>query len=587
MEPFKCHSCLVPIFLVIVGCHGYINYLAIRLPLQGERPPPGSPWPQPKQWQQSPDLLTIDPIKFQFTSDTDCDIITKAFERYHSLIFGYKGLWVAEDKPTLPGLEVVISSKTCGKYPSLSMDESYSLVINNTATLTATEVWGFLRGLETFSQLVYDNQGELLINKTSITDVPRFPYRGSHLDTARHYIPIPVLKQNLDAMSYNKLNVFHWHIVDDQSFPFVSKTFPKLSEKGAYSKLHLYTPEAVADIIEYARLRGIRVIPEFDTPGHTASWGIAYQELLTTCWANGKPGVAIYNKHAEHEILDPTKNFTYEFLGQFFKEVSEVFPDEYLHMGMDEGYYYCWFSNPNITEFMTEQGFGKDYFKLEQYYSERVLGMISDLDKKYIIWQDPVENGAQVRNDSIVTIWKGGYSDWRRYMESVSSKGYYTILSSCWYLNYLTYPPAWRQFYSCDPLDFTGSQAAKDRVLGGQTCLWAEFVDGTNLLTRMWPSASAAAERLWSPAEVRDNDTAYFRLDQQRCRMLRRGIPTEPLLGGYCGDYEWGFEKDEPQLESTERPTTCINTSTCLLSISHYQLLCVVLVLSYLLNSCK
>lgn len=121
------------------------------------------------------------------------------------------------------------------------------------------------------------------------------------------------------------------------------------------------------------------------------------------------------------------------------------------------------------------------------------------------------------------------------------------ILSACWYLNFITYPyPGldWEKFYLCDPRSFNGTEAERALVIGGQANIWGEFVDATNVLSRLWPRASAVAERLWSDlAQTRDVDTARHRLDQQRCRMLRRGIPAAPILNGYCG--EWEVENGE------------------------------------------
>ncbi len=175
--------------------------------------------------------------------------------------------------------------------------------------IEAQTVWGALRGLETFSQLVYaDAKNQLLINETEIEDGPRYRYRGLLLDTARHYLPKKILLANLDAMAYNKLNAFHWHLVDDQSFPFVSQKYPTIHQKGAYTPKHVYTPADVQEVIEYARMRGIRVIPEMDTPGHTHAMARAYPELLTPCYKNGKVCQPDYPNHSQTEILNPASS---------------------------------------------------------------------------------------------------------------------------------------------------------------------------------------------------------------------------------------------------------------------------------------
>lgn len=171
-------------------------------------------------------------------------------------------------------------------------------------------MWGVLRGLESFSQLLTPVSEEVLslrLNATTIDDAPRFAHRGLLLDTGRHFMPPTTIRTLLDGMAYTKLNVFHWHIVDDQSFPYQSQRYPELSARGAFHpQLAVYTPTDVADLVEYARLRGIRVLIELDTPGHTRSWGVAHPELLTQCGGDwtGKLGP-----------IDPSAPGVYEFVG--------------------------------------------------------------------------------------------------------------------------------------------------------------------------------------------------------------------------------------------------------------------------------
>ncbi|XP_041369496.1 beta-hexosaminidase subunit beta-like [Gigantopelta aegis] len=544
---------------------GKLMYIAVRLPLKGERSPPGSPWPLPAQWSKGSENRTLDPRTFTITSDLDkCDIIDKAIDRYSDIVFGDVQWSVAPHLESLKGLEIKVLDKTCTGYPQIHMDESYNVSVSDTATLRSVSVWGALRGLETFSQLVYVENGHYMIRTDTIQDRPRYTHRGLMIDTARHYIPVPFILKQLDAIAYNKMNVLHWHIVDDQSFPYVSSSFPELAEKGAYSQSQIYTPKDVKDIIEYARLRGIRVIPEFDTPGHTQSFGKAFKYLMTTCWFNNTPATAEYGQHARYENFDPTKNTTYEFLAKFFTEIKDVFKDSFIHMGMDEAHYMCWQSSPNISEFMKQQGYrADDYFKVEEYYVKKALDIISGLNKRYIIWQDPVEHNVTVSKESIIQVWKNkpqwpeNFHDWRVYMQKVASSGYKIVFSSCWYLNNIRKESSWQPYYLCDPEDFDGTQQEKKNIVGGEACLWAEHVDETNMIPRTWPRASAVAERLWSPKTENNTDSAQFRLHEQRCRMKRRGISSEPLGPGSCDPYHESVQFKPPHTSEKKPRPVC------------------------------
>lgn len=515
---------------------------------------PGSPWPAPQKWKRSHVQFALDPEAFNLTSNAEsCDVVARALERYRKLIFIHsEAACKRHSGPSLPGLRVMVGKfqkKDC-RYPRHKDDESYTLDVPETgeALLKSVTVWGALRGLETFSQLVYqdDETTKYLINATQIEDYPRFAFRGLLLDSARHFQPVKVIKQNLDAMAYNKFNVFHWHLVDDQSWPLEMSTYTNLT-KSAYSPRHVYTRADVQDVIEYARLRGIRVIPEVDTPGHTQALGKVFPNLLTACYGNGTRGTPNYPEHAAFEMLDPTRDYTYYVMKSILKEVIETFKDEYIHLGMDEVYYACWNSSPEIKHFMKEQGFDT-VNEVEQYYVKRTLENVKNLGSKYMIWQDPIDNDVEAEKDSLVGVWKDTSLDvkmktWQEYITPIARKGYQMVLSACWYLNYISYGQDWKGFYECDPRGFEGTEQEKDLVVGGEACMWGEYVDGTNLIPRLWPRASAVAERLWSSAVYNDTDTASFRLDQQRCRMVRRGIPAQPILNGFCGDYDWDLEE--------------------------------------------
>ncbi|CAH1252975.1 HEXB [Branchiostoma lanceolatum] len=525
----------------------------------------GTVWPQPKNIQTTTQSLSLDPEGFSVvTSDSaansaDCkDVLDPAIERYRGLLF-----WIPADaRVSVSGDSVlgrlrVTTSGTCTKYPNLDSDESYTLTVpaSGDATLSAQTAWGALRGLETFSQLVYEVDGKHKLNVTTIDDEPRFPHRGVMLDTARHFIAVPYIIQNLDAMAYNKINVFHWHMVDDQSFPFQSATYPDLSGKGAYTQDNVYSPEDVRSVVEYARMRGIRVIPEFDSPGHMQSWGQGHPDLLTSC-----SPTSIQQDIYHLGPANVARNSTYDFMQRLFQEIREVFADEYLHLGGDEVHFQCWMSNDEIQQFMQQQGFPnttEGFAKLEGYYIHRLINILKEFPKRTrgIVWQEIFDNNIisgdfTIDLDTIIHVWQWNNSNFQgiQYWDElpqVTAAGYRAILSSCWYLNFIDYGRDWPKYYECDPHNFTGNAQQKELVIGGEAPLWAEWVDATNVVARLWPRASAVAERLWSPQNLRDATAASPRMEEHRCRMVRRGIRAQPQGPSYC-KYEWNQANNVP-----------------------------------------
>ncbi|XP_048224008.1 beta-hexosaminidase subunit beta [Perognathus longimembris pacificus] len=494
-------------------------------------------WPRPLSVSSSPRSLRLSPENFYIrhglnsTAGPSCSLLQEAFRRYYDYIFGFHkwhhGHFRVQAGSQLEQLVVsIVLESQCDSFPNVSADESYTLLVQEpVAVLKANRVWGALRGLETFSQLIYrDSFGTFTINESTVTDSPRFPHRGILIDTSRHYLSVKTILRTLDAMAFNKLNVLHWHIVDDESFPYQSVSFPHLSSEGSYSLSHVYTPNDVRMVLEYARLRGIRVIPEFDTPGHTQSWGKGQKDLLTPCSLFRKP-------EQTFGPINPILNTTYTFLKTFFKEISNVFPDEFIHLGGDEVEFLCWASNPQIQSFMKTKGYGGDYAKLESFYIKKLLDIIAALNKRSIVWQEVFDNRAKLHPGTIVEVWKS--EDYFEELRKVTAAGFPAILSAPWYLDLISYGQDWRTYYSVEPLDFQGSEKQKQLVMGGEACLWGEYVDSTNLTPRLWPRASAVAERLWSP-KGKNITEAYARLARHRCRMVRRGIAAQPLFSGHC-----------------------------------------------------
>uniref|UniRef100_A0AAQ5XIZ8 Beta-hexosaminidase n=2 Tax=Amphiprion ocellaris TaxID=80972 RepID=A0AAQ5XIZ8_AMPOC len=506
-------------------------------------------WPLPQTLISSTERFHLSPQAFYFgygrqsAAQQGCSVLDAAFKRYFALIFPdyTSGRWnLFSDKNekdgTLPfnvdkqfTVEVSVDHNDCDGYPNESSSERYNLsVFSGRASLKAVTVWGALRGLESFSQLVYqDDFGSYFVNKTDIKDFPRFQFRGILLDTSRHYLPVQAILKTLDAMAYSKFNVFHWHIVDDPSFPYQSRTFPDLSSKGAFHPMtHIYTQSDVRRVISHARMRGIRVLPEFDSPGHTKSWGKGQPDLLTPCYKGGIPS-------GTFGPINPALPSTYHFMATLFKEVSVVFPDSYIHLGGDEVDFSCWKSNPYVRAFMQKMGFGSDFTKLEAFYMENIVNITSALNKTSIVWQDVFDYHERRSSLSVVEVWREGcyLCEVRR----VAKAGLRVILASPWYLDLPGPTHNWARYYTVWPLAFKGTEEQKKLVIGGEVCMWGEYVDATNLTPRLWPRASAAAERLWSDEKQTSNvDMAFPRLQDFRCKLVRRGIQAEPLYVGHC-----------------------------------------------------
>jgi hexosaminidase len=262
-----------------------------------------------------------------------------------------------------------------------------------------------------------------------------------------------------------------------------------------------YTREQVKEIIAYARDRGIRVVPEFDMPGHSTAWFVGYSEL-----ASG-PGPYTIERHFGifDPAMDPTREETYAFLDAFIGEMAELFPDEYFHVGGDEVNGKQWNHNPRIQAFMREHGL-KDSKDLQAYFSTRLLPLVVKHGKKPVAWDEALQPG--VPKDLVIQSWRGQES-----LAAAARQGYMGILSNGYYLD-MVFPAS--RHYGVDPLE--GGATAhltpeeKARILGGEACMWSEFVTPQNIDSRIWPRAAAIAERLWSPPQVKDVDSMYRRL---------------------------------------------------------------------------
>jgi len=382
----------------------------------------------------------------------------------------------------------------------LGEDESYELTVTaSAATLNAPTPLGVLHGLQTFLQLVQITPAGFVVPAVTIKDQPRFPWRGLMIDVSRHFIPIDVLKRNLDGMAAVKMNVFHWHLSDDQGFRVESKKFPRLTEMGSDGLF--YTQDDIRDLIAYAHDRGIRVVPEFDMPGHSRSWFLGYPDL-----ASG-PGPYKLEGAGIDPIIDPTRESTYKFLEKFIAEMSKLFPDEFFHIGGDEVDGKQWDANPKIQEFIHAHGM-KNNSDLQSYFNTRLQKILAKNHKTMVGWDEILR--PDLPKTIVVQSWRGQAS-----LATAAKLGYRGLLSYGYYLD-LMWPAS--RHYAIDPMAMpdaapTLSPEERSRILGGESCQWAEWVTPENIDSHIWPRNAVIAERLWSPQSVTDVASMYARLN--------------------------------------------------------------------------
>jgi hexosaminidase len=382
----------------------------------------------------------------------------------------------------------------------LGENESYELeIFNNKLILSAVTEIGAFRGLETLLQLLSVKDGDYVFPNIKIIDKPRFPWRGLMIDVSRHFMPLDVIKRNIDGMAAVKLNVLHLHLSDDQGFRVESKSLPKLHQvasDGLY-----FTNAEIKEIVLYASKRGIRVVPEFDIPGHTTSWIVAYPELAsrdTTLSLERKWGIC-------DPTLNPIKQYTYEFLGKFIEEMVTLFPDEYFHIGGDENNGVEWNNNEDILAFKSKMGF-ETTLELQNYFNQKVLQILQKHEKKMIGWDEILV--PELPKNVVIQSWRG-----KNTLDLAAKNGYQVLLSNGYYID-LIQPTEYH--YLNDPipeeLELTNDQ--EKMILGGEATMWAEYVSYETIDSRIWPRTAAIAERFWSTRDTKDVEDMYRRIEK-------------------------------------------------------------------------
>lgn len=438
----------------------------------------------------------------------------KAATRALRRLSGRTGLFLDQDYITRinqspeAGLELM-----CYRSGELKLgeDESYRLRVSTREMIIEAETeLGLMHGLETWLQLLESDEEGYYFPAVMIEDEPRFPWRGLMIDVCRHFQPVHVILQNIDAMAAMKMNVLHLHLSEDQGFRVESKAYPLLHQKG--SDGFYFTQCQIREIVDYAAERGIRVVPEFDMPSHSTAWFVGYPELsskdtiytVERSWGVKDPG------------MNPASEYTYAFLDTFIAEMTTLFPDPYFHIGGDENNGKWWKENPEIVAFMDSMGFETTH-ELQSYFVKRVHEIVRKHDRIMLGWGEIYD--PEMPQDVLIHFW------WPRMkqMEEALLKGFKGIVSNGYYVDHFRKA---EYHYLMDPVrpEFVKDSLAAQNILGGEAASWAEFVTGELTSLRIWPRTAAIAERYWSPAHIRDVEDMYRRLEHVNIRLEELGL---------------------------------------------------------------
>ena len=485
-----------------------------------DAPPAPAPtayiWPLPKSVSLG-SLLRPLSSPLTFITEPSFPDLDGAISRFSAITFQHRA---TGDSGTSAVTTVVVQVKNINAPLQLGVDESYDLRLdanNPNIVLMANTYYGALHGLETLSQLITFNFTTSVYQTRnapwSIHDAPRYPHRGVLVDTSRHYQTIPVIMRIIDSLAYSKFNVFHWHLSDIQSFPYQSDVLPLLAN-AAYSSNDRYSTADVADIVEYARQRGVRVMIEFDIPGHAGSWCVGYPDVCPSPTCNMP--------------LDPSSNATFELMERLFTEVTGAIsrkglvPEDLFHLGGDEVDLSCWSQVDHVKQWLASNNMtDRDAYR---YMVERAHDLIYKFGRTPINWDEVYANfGKTIDPQTIIHVWRD-----ETYVQNATRDGFRVLVSpdGPWYLDGLDTP--WTDMYLLEPENGITDPRQAARVLGGEGCMWGETVDASVIQATIWPRAAAIAERLWSPRTVNDTAAAEPRYAYFRCLLDRRGVAAGP-----------------------------------------------------------
>jgi hexosaminidase len=410
--------------------------------------------------------------------------------------------------------------------PCVKANEGYRIDINKKIIkVCASTSLGVMRALETLTQLLAKDSEGYYFPGLIIEDKPQYNWRGLLIDVSRHFIPLKVLYRNIDAMAMAKMNVLHLHLTDDQGFRIESKKYPDLHLNGSNGQY--YTQSDMRRLVEYASDRGVRVVPEFDLPGHATAWFAGLPEYASSKKTyQPETGYGVFDA-----AVDPTNEKVYVFLKEFFLEMATVFKDSCVHIGGDEVTGKDWQSNTYIQQYMHDKKL-KDQHELQAKFNQRVEAILASCGKQMVGW-DEVLDGHPLTT-TIIQSWRGDQQ-----MDTAMSQGYQVIRSNGYYLDQ-TYTAA--HYYMRQQ---TNQSTNTHRIMGQEAAMWSELVDSITIDSRLWPNAAAVAEIGWNSSRPIDTLAFYERLLVFSEQLDQSGLQHERYVHQLADSMHMGREVDE------------------------------------------
>ena len=442
---------------------------------------------------------------------------------------------------------------------------AYSLRINpKGAVIEGADAKGVFYGVQTLIQLLPTAKAtSLSLPCLTVSDAPRFAYRGMHLDVARHFFPVSFVKKYIDYLAMHKMNYFHWHLTDDQGWRIEIKKYPRLTQVGGFRNGTIighfpgtgnnntryggfYTQEEVKEVVNYAAKRYITVIPEIEMPGHASAAIAAYPELSCfpnesteapkkTVWAGDTTGKQVQQTWGVFEdVFAPTEK-TFSFLQDVIDEVIPLFPSKYIHIGGDECPKESWKRSAFCQQLMKEKGL-KDEHELQSYFIQRMEKYINGKGRTIIGWDEILEGG--LAPNAIVMSWRGeegGIAAAKQHHQVIMTPGSHV------YFDHSQVKPddsltiggftSVRKVYSYEPVPKELTEAEAKYVMGAQANVWTEYITNPSKVQyQVFPRMSALSEVLWSPKQSRNWEDFEPRLNEQLKRYELWKVKVGPVV---------------------------------------------------------